>query len=66
MTQTVDYARAVEIESRRLLVLERIEAGPLTERLGGVLVRVAPDGLEERVAGGDPFNLGLLGSLAVR
>ena len=65
LPESVHHARPVEVDARRVLVLERMEGRAFAEVVQRFRVGVPPDRLEERMAGRNPLQLLGLGRLAV-
>ena len=63
--KAVHYPGTVEVNARRLIVGDGVEAGALAEGFLGVLAGAAADRFEKWMARGDPLKVVLLSGLAV-
>ena len=66
LPESIHDARPVEVDARRALVLQGVEASrPCSRTSSACVVGVPADRLEERMPGRDPFQLLRLGGVAV-
>ena len=65
IAKAIHHPGTVEVEASRGFMLKGIKTGPLAEELGGLGRGMAADGLEKRMAGGDPLEAVFFGRIAV-
>src|SRR5207245_6125287 len=56
LPESIHHARPVEVDARRVLMLERVKGRALAEGIKGLGVRMPPDRFEQRMAGRDPLK----------
>ena len=66
LSKTVDDTPSVEVEARRCVVIEGVEACSLGEGILAKCKGVPSKSLEERVPGGDPLEVVRLRGRAIR